>query len=138
ESQERMLMVLRPEKHAEAETIFRKWGLDFADIGRTTGDLRFRVSRNGEEVVNLPIKDLGDQAPEYDRKWAEPKKPLALDPGSIPAGGDIADALLRLIGSPDLSSRRWVFEQYDYRVQGNTLQRPGGDAAVVRLDGSDR
>ena len=68
-------MVLRPEKHGEAEAIFRKWGLDFADVGRTTDDLRFRVRRNGAEVANLPIKDLGDQAPEYDRPWAEPKPP---------------------------------------------------------------
>ncbi len=138
ESQERMLMVLRPEKHAEAEAIFRKWGLDFADVGRTTDDLRFRITRHGEAVADLPIKDLGDEAPEYDRPWAEPKKPAPLDASGLPAGSDVADALLKLIGSPDLSSRRWVWEQYDHLVQGNTIQRPGGDAAVVRLDGSDR
>ena len=138
ESQERMLMVLRPEKHAEAEAIFRKWGLDFADVGRTTDDLRFRVSRHGEEVADLPIKDLGDQAPEYDRPWAEPKQPAPLDPTSLPQAAMSPTRLLKLIGSPDLSSRRWVLEQYDYLVQGNTLQRPGGDAAVVRLDGSER
>jgi phosphoribosylformylglycinamidine synthase subunit PurL len=138
ESQERMLMVLRPEKHGEAEAIFRRWALDFADVGRTTDDLRFRVNRHGNEVANLPIKELGDEAPEYDRPWAEPKKPTPLDASSLPQDGDVADALPKLIGSPDLSSRRWVFEQYDYLVQGNTLQRPGGDAAVVRLDGSDR
>ena len=138
ESQERMLMVLRPEKEAEAEAIFRKWGLDFADVGRTTDDLRFRVSRHGDEVADLPIKELGDEAPEYDRPWAEPKPPAPLDPASLPPAGDIAEALLKLIGSPDLSSRRWVWEQYDHLVQGNTVQRPGGDAAVVRLDGSDR
>ena len=138
ESQERMLMVLRPEKHGEAEAIFRKWGLDFADVGRTTDDLRFRVSRHGEEVANLPIKELGDEAPEYDRPWAEPKPPRPARSDSLPPAGDLADALLKLIGSPDLSSRRWVWEQYDHLVQGNTVQRPGGDAAVVRLDGSDR
>jgi phosphoribosylformylglycinamidine synthase len=138
ESQERMLMVLRPEKHGEAEAIFRKWDLDFADVGKTTDDLRFRISRGGEEVANLPIKELGDQAPEYDRPWAEPRKPPPLDASRLPRDHDIADALLTLIGSPDLSSRRWVFEQYDHLVQGNTLQRPGGDAAVVRLDGSNR
>src|SRR5690606_27431419 len=70
ESQERMLMVLRPEKEAQAEAIFRKWGLDFAIVGWTTDDLRFRVIHQGEEVANLPIKELGDQAPEYDRPWA--------------------------------------------------------------------
>jgi phosphoribosylformylglycinamidine synthase len=137
ESQERMLMVLRPEKHAEAEAIFRKWGLDFADVGETTDDLRFRVRRQGHEVANLPIKELGDEAPQYDRPWAKPRTPAPLDHASLPKR-DIADALLSLIGSADLSSRRWVFEQYDYLVQGNTVQRPGGDAAVVRLEGSDR
>jgi phosphoribosylformylglycinamidine synthase subunit PurL len=138
ESQERMLMVLRPEKHGEAEAIFRKWGLDFADVGKTSDDLRFRVSRHGDEVANLPIKELGDEAPEYDRPWAEPKKPAPLDTSTFPQDGDVAEASLKLIGSPDLSSRRWVWEQYDHLVQGNTLQRPGGDAAVVRLDGSER
>jgi phosphoribosylformylglycinamidine synthase II len=138
ESQERMLMVLRPEKHAEAEAIFRKWGLDFAQVGRTTDDLRFRVQRHGEEVADLPIKDLGDQAPEYDRPWAEPRKPPPFDPGALPPCPNLGQALLKLVGSPDLSSRRWVWEQYDHLVQGNTVQRPGGDAAVVRLEGSDR
>ena len=138
ESQERMLMVLRPEKHAEAEAVFRKWGLDFADVGRTTDDLRFRVKRHGDEVADLPIKDLGDQAPEYDRPWAEPAKPAPLDPADLGKPENIADALMTLIGSPDLCSRRWVWEQYDHLVQGNTVQRPGGDAAIVRLDGSDK
>jgi phosphoribosylformylglycinamidine synthase len=138
ESQERMLMVLHPEKHDEAEAIFRKWGLDFADIGRTTNDLRFRVRRHGDVMADLPIKQLGDEAPEYDRPWTEPKPPAALSvPGSETAP-NIADALLMLIGSPDLCSRRWVWEQYDHLVQGNTVQRPGGDAALVRIEGSDR
>jgi phosphoribosylformylglycinamidine synthase len=138
ESQERMLMVLRPEKHGEAEAIFRKWGLDFADVGRTTDDLRFRVRRHGEVVADLPIKELGDEAPEYDRPWAAPRTPALLDPGALPPPGDIGEALLTLIGSPDLSSRRWVWEQYDHLVQGNTVQKPGGDAAVVRIDGADK
>ena len=134
ESQERMLMVLRPEKEAEAEAIFRKWGLDFAIVGYTTDDLRFRVSHQGEEVANLPIKDLGDQAPEYDRPRADYPAPPELKASDIPVV-DIADALLRLVGSPDLSSRRWVYEQYDTMIQGNSIQRPGGDAGVVRVDG---
>ena len=86
ESQERMLMVLRPEKEEEAEAIFTKWGLDFAIVGKTTDDLRFRVLHQGEEVANLPIKDLGDQAPEYDRPWVEPKKRAPLAAGRRPAG----------------------------------------------------
>ncbi len=138
ESQERMLMVLRPEKHAAAEAVFTKWGLDFADVGRTTDDLRFRIQRHGDEVANLPIKDLGDEAPEYDRPWAEPAVPHALDADAMGEPGDLAEALLTLLGSPDLSSRRWVWEQYDHLIQGNTVQRPGGDAAVVRIDGMDK
>ncbi len=138
ESQERMLMVLRPEKHAAAEAVFTKWGLDFADVGRTTDDLRFRVQRHGDEVANLPIKELGDEAPEYDRPWAEPAVPPALDTSTLGERGDLAEALLTLIGSPDLASRRWVWEQYDHLIQGNTIQRPGGDAAVVRIDGTDK
>ncbi|MCO5065644.1 MAG: phosphoribosylformylglycinamidine synthase subunit PurL [Rhizobiaceae bacterium] len=133
ESQERMLMVLRPEKEKEAEAIFRKWGLDFAIVGRTTDDLRFRILHQGEEVADLPIKDLGDQAPEYDRPWVAPAPQPELA-GNVPQM-DTAEALLRLLGSHDLSSRRWVFEQYDTLIQGNSLQIPGGDAGVVRVDG---
>ncbi|WP_159586567.1 phosphoribosylformylglycinamidine synthase subunit PurL [Chelativorans xinjiangense] len=133
ESQERMLMVLRPEKEPEAEAIFRKWGLDFAIVGHTTDDKRFRILHQGEEVANLPIKELGDEAPEYDRPWVAPKAPSPLDPAGVPQA-DIAETLLELIGSPDLSSRRWVWEQYDTLIQGNSLQLPGGDAGVVRVE----
>src|SRR5690606_22252057 len=107
---------------------------DFATVGRTTDDLRFRVLWQGEEVANLPIKEHGDAAPEYDRPWTAPVPSSPLDPDDIPQM-DIADALLRLLGSPDLSSRRWVWEQYDTLVQGNSLQLPGGDAGVIRVDG---
>jgi phosphoribosylformylglycinamidine synthase subunit PurL len=138
ESQERMLMVLRPEKREEAEAIFRKWGLDFAVVGRTTDDLRFRVRRLGEEVVDLPIRELGDQAPEYDRPWVAPKPPAPLAAANIPDVHDPADVLLQLIGSPDLASRSWVWEQYDHLVQGNTVQKPGGDSALVRVEGGDK
>ncbi len=136
ESQERMLMVLRPEKEQEAEAIFRKWGLDFAIVGETTDDLRFRVFYQGEEVADLPIKELGDEAPEYDRPWVEPKVPAPLSGTDLP-DVDIADALLALLGSPNQSSRRWVWEQYDTLIQGNSLQIPGGDAGVVRVEGHD-
>ncbi|MEZ5811824.1 MAG: phosphoribosylformylglycinamidine synthase subunit PurL [Rhizobiaceae bacterium] len=136
ESQERMLMVLRPDKEAEAEAIFRKWGLDFAIVGRTTDDRRFRVLHQGDEVANLPIKELGDEAPEYDRPWTAPAVPKALAEDDI-AEADVAEALLSLLGSANLSSRRWVWEQYDTLIQGNSLQIPGGDAGVVRVDGSD-
>ncbi|WP_395447195.1 phosphoribosylformylglycinamidine synthase subunit PurL [Aminobacter sp. UC22_36] len=134
ESQERMLMVLRPEKEEEAEAIFVKWGLDFAIVGKTTDDLRFRVLHQGVEVANLPIKELGDEAPEYDRPWIEPAKRAPLATDDVPQA-DVADALLKMLDGPDLSSRRWVWEQYDTMIQGNSLQRPGGDAGVVRVEG---
>jgi len=134
ESQERMLMVLRPDRREAAEAVFRKWGLDFAEVGVTTDDLRFRVARHGDEVANLPIKDLGDEAPEYDRPWVAPEPPAPLDVDALPAPGDMAEALLKLVGSPDLCSKRWIYEQYDHLVQGNTVVKPGGDAAVIRID----
>ncbi len=133
ESQERMLMVLRPEKEAEAEAVFQKWGLDFAVIGKTTDTLRFVVKRNGEVKVDLPIKELGDEAPLYDRPHV-PTPPLpVIAAESVKAPISNAQALLQLIGSPDMCSKRWVWEQYDHMILGNTVQRPGGDAAVVRI-----
>jgi phosphoribosylformylglycinamidine synthase len=136
ESQERMLMVLRPDKEAEAEAIFRKWGLDFAVVGETTPSLRFVVRHRGDVMVDLPIKELGDQAPEYNRPLAHtPKLPVIKAADVVPPMSS-ADALEKLLATPDLCSRRWVWEQYDHLIQGNTVQRPGGDAAVVRvLDG---
>ncbi len=136
ESQERMLMVLEPSMEEAAKAIFHKWELDFAVVGRTTDDLRFRILHGGEVVADLPIKDLGDEAPEYDRPWIAPAKPAALDASEVPAPNDIGAALLALLGSPDLCSRRWVFEQYDTLVQGNSATVPGGDAGVVRVDGT--
>ncbi|WP_426236250.1 phosphoribosylformylglycinamidine synthase subunit PurL [Pararhizobium sp. DWP1-1-3] len=134
ESQERMLMVLEPAKEEVAKAIFVKWGLDFAIVGKTTDDLRFRVLHQGEEVANLPIKELGDEAPEYDRPWTPAKVAAPLAAGDIPQA-DIADAVLSLVGSANNSSRRWVYEQYDTLIQGNSLQLPGGDAGVVRVEG---
>ncbi|MEW5421350.1 phosphoribosylformylglycinamidine synthase subunit PurL [Amorphus sp. 3PC139-8] len=138
ESQERMLMVLKPEMREQAEAVFRKWGLDFAVVGETTDDLRFSIWHQGDEVANLPIKDLGDEAPEYDRPWGEPvvAAPLAAD--AVPAVDDLGAALLALVGSPNQSSRRWVWEQYDHLILGETVEGPGGDAAVVQIDESGK
>jgi phosphoribosylformylglycinamidine synthase subunit PurL len=134
ESQERMLMVLKPEKEKEAEAIFRKWGLDFAIVGETTPTRRFVVRHGGAVMADLPIKELGDEAPLYERPFTEPPKEREIDPTSVKAPVGIAEALEMLIGSPDLCSKRWVWEQYDHVILGNTLQRPGGDAAVVRIN----
>jgi len=135
ESQERMLMVLRPEMEADAQAIFEKWGLDFAIVGRTTDDLRFRVFHGGEVVADLPIKELGDEAPEYDRPWRETGLYSPLPANRVTEPDDYGETLLSLVGSPNNSARRWVYEQYDTLIQGNSLQLPGGDAGVVRVDG---
>jgi phosphoribosylformylglycinamidine synthase len=134
ESQERMLMVLKPEKEEEAKAIFRKWGLDFAVIGHTTDDLRFCIKHNGEVMADLPIKELGDEAPLYDRPHVPtPSKPV-IEAEDVAAPMSNREALLKLIATPDLSSKRWVYEQYDSIILGNTVQRPGGDAAVIRVE----
>jgi len=134
ESQERMLMVLKPEKEKEAEAIFRKWGLDFAVVGETTPTKRFLVRHVGAVMADLPIKELGDEAPVYDRPFVQTAASSVINALSVKPPMGVADALEKLIGSPDLCSRRWVFEQYDHVILGNTVQRPGGDAAVVRVN----
>ena len=136
ESQERMLMVLRPEKEAEAEAIFRKWGLDFAVVGFTTPSRRFVVRHGGEVMADLPIKELGDEAPVYRRPFVDSAKQPVIAAEAVQPPMSSAEALQTLIGTPELCARRWVWEQYDHVILGNTVQRPGGDAAVVRvLDG---
>ena len=133
ESQERMLMVLDPARQAQAEAVFRKWGLDFAVIGETTNSLRFTVSHAGNLKADLPIKELGDAAPLYDRPSVETSKPPKIDPTAVTPPISSADSLIRLLGSPDLCSKRWIYEQYDHLILGNTVQAPGGDAAVIRI-----
>jgi phosphoribosylformylglycinamidine synthase len=136
ESQERMLMVLKPGREAMAEAIFRKWELDFAVIGEVTGTGRMELEWNGETVADIPLDPLADEAPLYERPYAIPKPPEPLT--DIPESTDIAADLLKLIGSPNLASRRWVWEQYDQTVGADTIQTPGGDAAVVRVHGSKK
>src|SRR5262247_3413785 len=121
ESQERMLMVLKPEKEEEAEAIFRKWGLDFAIVGETTPTRRFIVRHGGKVMADLPIKELGDEAPVYQRPYVETPRLPTIAPAAVTPPIATMDALLRLIGSPDLCSRRWVWEQYDHVILGNTV-----------------
>lgn len=134
ESQERMLMVLKPEKEKEAEDIFRKWGLDFAIVGHTTPTRRFVVRHGGDVMADLPIKELGDEAPVYDRPHVASPKPPVIRAEDVAPPLSNADALEKIIGAPDMASRRWVWEQYDHVIGGNTFQRPGGDAAVIRVN----
>lgn len=136
ESQERMLMVLEPSKQGVAEAIFTKWGLDFAIVGETTDDLRFKIHHHGAQVADLPIKELGDEAPEYDRPWIAPQAATPLS--DIPVLDDSIAALKTIIGSPDMASKRWITEQYDCLIQANTAQLPGGDAGVVRVEGTGK
>jgi phosphoribosylformylglycinamidine synthase len=138
ESQERMLMVLKPEKEKEAEAIFRKWGLDFAIVGETTPSKRFVVRHHGDVMADLPIKELGDEAPLYHRPYVELPRPPELKAAEVTPPVSLADALEKLLRSPDLCSKRWVWEQYDHLILGNTIQRPGGDAAVVRIEEGPR
>ncbi len=142
ESQERMLMVLKPGKEAFAEAIFHKWELDFAVIGEVTETGRMVLVHHGETVCDIPLAPLADDAPQYDRPamsrddykaWSA-VKPL----GDVPESTDIAADLITLMGSPDIASRRWIWEQYDHMVGGDTVQRPGGDAAVVRVHGTQK
>jgi phosphoribosylformylglycinamidine synthase subunit PurL len=142
ESQERMLIVLKPGREAEAEAIFHKWELDFAVIGEVTDTGHMVLEWNGEVAADIPLGPLADDAPLYDRPhmsldeykaWAQ-VKPL----GDVPESTDIAADLLKLMGSPNIASRRWIYEQYDQQVGGDTVQRPGGDAAVVRVHGSKK
>jgi phosphoribosylformylglycinamidine synthase subunit PurL len=134
ESQERMLMVLKPEREQEAEAIFRKWGLDFAIVGETTPTRRFVVRHHGDVMADLPIKELGDEAPMYERPFVPSPPQPVIAPSDVKGPVDLVEALTRLIACPDLCSRRWVWEQYDHIIGGNTVQRPGGDAAVVRIN----
>ncbi|KTS25181.1 phosphoribosylformylglycinamidine synthase [Methylobacterium indicum] len=134
ESQERMLMVLKPGMEAEAQAIFVKWGLDFAIIGHTTDTLRFVIKHGGETVADLPIKELGDEAPLYDRPHRQNAHQPEIKAEDVAAPMRNVDALKKLVGSPDLCSKRWVYEQYDHFILGNTVEKPGGDAAVVRVE----
>jgi phosphoribosylformylglycinamidine synthase len=136
ESQERMLLVLKPGREGEAEAIFKKWELDFAVIGTVTDTGRMELVWNGDTVADIPLDPLADEAPCYERPYVIPKAPAPLT--DIPESTDVAADLLKLMASPNLASRRWVWEQYDQQVGADTVQRPGGDAAVVRVHGSKK
>jgi phosphoribosylformylglycinamidine synthase len=133
ESQERMLMILKPQAMDQARAIFEKWELDFAEIGRLTNTGHLVLKKNGKVEADMPVAPLVEKSPVYQRPYVPTKPQANIDPASVPAPSDLLVALRTLIGSPDLASRRWVWEQYDHLVMGHTVQRPGGDAAVVRL-----
>ena len=138
ESQERMLMVLKPGAEPIAERVFRKWELDFAVIGRTTDTGKLVVRHGGAVQADIPLSALAHAAPVYERPWTPRPKPALVAAEDVPAPNSLLGALESLMGSPHLSSRRWIWEQYDHMVMADTVQRPGGDAAVVRVHGTEK
>ena len=138
ESQERMLMVLEPGQEDVARAIFAKWDVEFAVVGHLTDTGRFTLKQGGRTVGDIPVRPLVDDAPAYERPWqrTEPRAPLA--PADAPAPNDMADALMRLVGGFDGCSRRWIWEQYDHMVMADTIAWPGGDAALVRVHGTNK
>jgi phosphoribosylformylglycinamidine synthase len=136
ESQERMLMVLQPGREDEARRIFEKWELDFAVIGITNDSGRLTLVEAGETAADIPVPPLVAAAPEYDRPWTAAPPRAVIDAADVAAPDDLGDGLIALLGDPELCSRRWIWEQYDHMVMGDTVIRPGGDAALVRVHGT--
>ncbi len=135
ESQERMLMVLKPEKEAEARAVFEKWDLDFAIVGETLAEDRFLIMHNGETKADLPLSKLSSTAPEYDRPW-EPT-PVAEPLDDVPQIDPI-DGLRALLSSPNYAGKQWVYEQYDTMVMADSARTPGLGAGIVRVHGTDK
>jgi phosphoribosylformylglycinamidine synthase II len=138
ESQERMLMVLKPGAEPIAERIFKKWELDFAVIGRTTDTGRLVVRHGGAVEADVPLSALAHVAPVYDRPYTRKPAPAVVAPEDVPVPNSILGALEALMGGAALSSRRWIWEQYDHMVMADTVQRPGGDAGVVCVHGTSK
>ena len=136
ESQERMLLVADKGREDEVFQVFRKWGLDAVTIGKVTDDGMLRVKNHGEVVAEISNRALADEAPIYNRPYAvEPYRPAPLDPPTALKfeGRNAADDLRRLLASPDICSKRWIWEQYDFMVRTNTVEGPGADAAIIRI-----
>jgi phosphoribosylformylglycinamidine synthase len=140
ESQERMLLVAEKGREDEVFHVFRKWGLDAVTIGVVTEDGKLRIRHHGQVMAEIPNRALADEAPKYDRPHnVKPYRKAPLDPpAAIPQSKDLTADLLTLVASPDLCSKRWIWEQYDFMVRTNTLAGPGSDAAVVRVKGTDK
>jgi phosphoribosylformylglycinamidine synthase len=138
ESQERMLIVLKPGSESEAEAIFKKWELDFAVVGTTTDTGRMVVTHQGRTEADIPVTTLANSAPIYERPWFPPAAPKMILPEWLPACDTILGTLNTMMAGPALCSRRWIWEQYDHMVMGDTVQRPGGNAGVVRVHGTNK
>ena len=138
ESQERMLMIVKPGREDMAKRVFEKWELDVAVIGRTTDTGHMILKKDGRVVADLPIDPLAKASPQYDRPWRAAPRPAVIAAADVPQTNDLLGALKRLLGSPDLASKRWIWEQYDHMVMADTAGRPGGDAALVRVHGTKK
>ncbi len=134
ESQERMLLVADKGREDEVFKVFKKWGLDAVTIGVVTDDGKLRVRDHGVIVAEIPNRELADEAPLYNRPYTKPLRRVPMEaPAAMSAKRDLAESLDAILGSADVCSKRWIWEQYDYQVRTNTLEGPGGDAAIVRL-----
>lgn len=138
ESQERMLMVLKPNSEKMARAIFDKWELDFAVIGKITDSGNLVLKMDGETKADIPVNPLVENAPEYDRPWERTPEAPQIQAKELSPPKDLADVLLKLVSTPDTASKRWVWEQYDHMVMANTVAGPGADSAVVRIQGTNR
>ncbi len=142
ESQERMLLVAQKGREEEVFRIFQKWGLDAVEIGRVTSDAKMRVLEHGKVVAEIPNAALTDDAPVYKRpvaRWEPPVDREMPEHIKLAESGDLSSQLKRLLASPNICSKRWVWQQYDHMVQTNTVDAPGaGDAGVIRIKGSKR
>ena len=138
ESQERMLMVLKKGKEKEARKIFEKWGLDFAIIGQLTNSKKLELEFNKKNVCSIPIHSLGDNAPKYKRDFITYNYPKIINYDSDIEKLDIKNSLIKILSHHNYSNKSWVWEQYDHMVMTDTIQKPGGDSAVIRYHGKNK
>jgi len=139
ESQERMLIVLENGKEAEAKKIFDKWNLDFAVIGKTTDTKKIELFFNNNKVAEIPINILAENAPVYDRKWKKTKLPQRIKFNKDDLKKlKITEVLKKILSLPNISSKEWIWQQYDHTVMGDTIQKPGSDSGVVRVHGTNK
>ena len=139
ESQERMLIILENGKEEKAKKIFDKWNLDFAVIGKTTNTKNLELIFDNKEVAKIPIDFLAENAPMYERKWKKSKLPQKIDyPKEVFKSLNLSDCLKKILSNPNVCDKKWIWEQYDHTVMGDTIQKPGGDAGVVRVHGTNK
>ena len=139
ESQERMLIVLEKGKEDFAKKIFDKWNLDFAVIGKTTNTNKIELIFNNSKIAEIPINLLAENAPVYDRNWKKTKLPQKLKFNKDNFKSlSVSDCLKKILSNPNISEKKWIWDQYDHTVMGDTIQKPGGDAGVVRIHGTKK